>query len=193
MSWLQLKLAVPGTFADELSDFCLQLGALSVVLDNAGADTPANAVLEPAPGATIFWKRAAITAIWSADADLGTISSSLSAFLHDKGIFGEIDVIFMDNSDLPASLPQPVANLEFAGGRLWLLPREASDDRIKALGGAPHIKLDPGLAFGSGLHPTTQLCLDYLARMDSLVDARMLDFGCGSGVLALAGAGGYPR
>ena len=187
MSWLQLKLAVPGTFADELSDFCLELGALSAVLDNAGADSLANAVLEPSPGATIVWKHAAITAIWPADADLGGISSSLGGYIHDKGIFAEIDAIFIDNSNIPEPPIQPVADLGFGGGRLWLLPREASTARIQALAGAPHIKLDPGLAFGSGLHPTTQLCLDHLARMDDLAGVRMLDFGCGSGVLALAG------
>ena len=188
MSWLQLKLAVAGSFADELSDFCLEIGAVSAILDNAGADSLANAVLEPAPGTTIVWERAVITAYWPIQADLQNISSKLGEHIHDSGIFAEISVTFVADGDLPVALPQPVADLEFGGGRLWLLPRDVSAARVHALGGAPYIKLDPGLAFGSGLHPTTQLCLDHLARRegsDSLTGLRLLDFGCGSGVLAL--------
>ncbi len=187
MSWLQLKLDVPGTFADELSDFCLEVGALSATLDNAGADSVSNAVLEPAPGATIVWERAVITAFWPVESDIARISSSLGGYIHDKGIFAEVDAIFVDDDDIPEPPPQPVADLRFGGGCLWLVPRDVSAARVQALGGVPHIKLDPGLAFGSGLHPTTQLCLDHLARMEGLAGARMLDFGCGSGVLALGG------
>ena len=185
MSWLRLKLAVPGKFADELSDYCLEVGALSAVLDNAGADSLAEAVLEPDPGVTIVWERAVITAFWPAHADLQNISGSLNSYIHDRAIFAEVMVDFVAEDDIAPLPVQPVADLSFGDGRLWLLPRDTTDERIQALAGAPHIKLDPGLAFGSGLHPTTQLCLDHLARMDNLQGARLLDFGCGSGVLAL--------
>jgi len=185
MSWLQLKLAVPGRFADELSDYCLEIGALSAVLDNAGADILAEAVLEPNPGETIVWQHVAISTFWSAHADLLKISSLLGQYIHDKGIFAEVSVDFMADGDIPIAPSQPVVHLGFGGGRLWLVPREISQTHIQALEGAPYIKLDPGLAFGSGLHPTTQLCLDQLARMGDLAGARLLDFGCGSGILAL--------
>ena len=182
MSWLQVKLVVPGTFADELSDLCLEVGAVSAVLDNAGADSLAEAVLEPDPGATIVWKRAVITAFWPATSDLASISSVLANHIHDKSIFAEVTVDFIADSELAGAAPQQVAELSFGDGRLWLIPRGAEP---RAQDAAPCIKLDPGLAFGSGLHPTTQLCLDYMARMSGWKGLRLLDFGCGSGVLAL--------
>ena len=185
MSWLQLKLAVAGEFADELSDYCLELGAVSAMLDNAGEDSLAEAVLEPDPGATIVWERAVITAFWPAVADLLTISANLSSKIHDKGIFAEVSVDFLAEDEFDRMPSQQVADLCFGDGRLWLVPRDASPERLEALADTAVLRLDPGLAFGSGLHPTTQLCLDYLARLPDLREARVLDFGCGSGVLAL--------
>lgn len=187
MSWLQLKLTVSGEFADELSDFCLQLGAVSAMIDNAGTDSLAGAVLEPGPGETIVWERAAITAFWEASGDLQHISRELTRKMHDSGIFSEVEVNFRSETGLPSPAPQPVAELSFGAGRLWLVPRDVTSARRQTLGDAAQLLLDPGLAFGSGLHPTTQLCLDYLARLTRLRGARLLDFGCGSGVLALGG------
>ena len=180
-----MKIEVPGHFADALSDVCLDLGAVSALLDNAGEDTLVEAVLEPGPGATIIWKRACITAFWETNADIVAVMRSLQSEIHDKGIFAEVSANFVSVDDLAALPVQPVEELSFADGRLWLLPRDATPERLAELEAAAVIKLDPGLAFGSGLHPTTQLCLDYMARMADLPGARVLDFGCGSGVLAL--------
>lgn len=185
MSWLQIKLEVPGHCADALSDVCLELGAVSALLDNAGEDSLIEAVLEPAPGATIVWERVGITAFWEATVDIVAVMQGLQREIHDKGIFAEVSVNFLSEGDLAALPTQPVEELSFADGRLWLLPRDVSPVRMAELEATAVLKLDPGLAFGSGLHPTTQLCLDYMARLPSLSGARVLDFGCGSGVLAL--------
>ena len=182
---MQLKLEVPGHCADALSDVCLELGAVSALLDNAGADSLVEAVLEPAPGATIVWERVGITAYWEATADIVAALQGLQAEIHDKGIFAEVDVNFRSDDDLDALPAQQVEELSFADGQLWLLPRDADSERLAALKDVAVIQLDPGLAFGSGLHPTTQLCLEAMARLPVLAGANVLDFGCGSGVLAL--------
>ncbi len=185
MSWLQVKIELPGHYADALSDVCMDLGAVSALLDNAGEDSLIEAVLEPGPGDTIVWKRAAITAFWDVTVDIASVVRRLQAEIHDKGIFAEVSANFLSEGDLAALPAQPVEELSFARGRLWLLPRDATVERLAELDSAAVLKLDPGLAFGSGLHPTTQLCLEYMATMTSLPGARVLDFGCGSGVLAL--------
>ena len=164
MSWLRLKLSVGGHFADELSDYCLELGAVSAALDNAGEDSLLEAVLEPDPGATIIWKHALITAYWDASQDLLTISSLLQKKIHDNAIFAEVSADFVSGDDLAQQPEQPVAELCFGDGKLWLVPRSVSEHRLQQLSGGAVLKLDPGLAFGSGLHPTTQLCLDHLAQ-----------------------------
>jgi len=195
VSWLQIALEVPGSVADGLSDFCLEMGAVSAVLDNAGPDELVEAVLEPAPGATILWERVVISAFWDLSTDIGAVSNALRQRFHDDGIFGEITVNFKADDDFGALPAQPVASLSFGAGRLRLVPRDfvdegrADDEGRAADAGGTLIRLDPGLAFGSGLHPTTQLCLEALAGLaaeGSLASARVLDFGCGSGVLALA-------
>ena len=186
MSWYQIKLAVAGHFADTLSDYCLELGAASAVLDNAGADTLAEAVLEPDPGATIVWENVVISTFWPVSENIGEISSALKRYLEDNGILAEVNVDFVSEEQFSPDPAQPTAHLCFGDNRLWLVPRDLAAADLEALGETPCIKLDPGLAFGSGLHPTTQLCIDYLARLPGLAGSRVLDFGCGSGVLALA-------
>lgn len=185
MSWLQVKLEVPGHCADTLSDVCLELGALSALLDNAGADSMVEAVLEPAPGATIVWERVGITAVWEVTTDIVSVLQELQCEIHDSGIFAEVNVEFLSEDDLRGLPPQQVEELSFADGRLWLLPRDATPGRLAELAGVAVIQLDPGLAFGSGLHPTTQLCLEAMACLPELPGANVLDFGCGSGVLAV--------
>ena len=189
MSWYQIKLAVAGQFADTLSDYCLELGAISAVLDNAGADTLAEAVLEPDPGATIVWENVVISTFWPISLDIGEVSAALKEYLKDGGIFAEVNINFVSEEQLPPVPAQPTPRLCFGDNRLWLVPRDLADldaFELEALAETACIKLDPGLAFGSGLHPTTQLCIDYLARLPTLAGSRVLDFGCGSGVLALA-------
>lgn len=185
MSWLQVKLEVPGHCADPLSDRCLELGAVSVLLDNAGADSMVEAVLEPGPGETIVWERVAITAFWDASVDIITMLRALQTDIHDRGIFAEVNASFHSDDDLVALPAQQVEELSFADGQLWLVPRDATPERLAELQDLAVIKLDPGLAFGSGLHPTTQLCLECMARMSGLPGSSVLDYGCGSGVLAL--------
>ena len=149
-------------------------GAYSVTLTDAG-DKP---VLEPAPGETPLWADSRITGLFDADADLAALLDDIS------------DTLGVD--DLP---PHAVEELEDRpwerewlrdfgpmsfGRRLWVLPGDSV-----APEGAVSVRLDPGLAFGTGTHPTTALCLEWLDDLD--LDGRtVLDYGCGSGLLAIA-------
>ena len=186
MSWLQVKLEVPGSVADELSDVCVELGAVSASLDNAGPDKLVESVLEPGPGETIVWQRAVITAFWEATGPFQDALAALQQKIQDTGVFAEVSCEFVAEDQLAGTSPQVVEELSFADGRFWLVPRSCSAERLAELAETACLRLDPGLAFGSGLHPTTQLCLDALARVETLNDAVVLDFGCGSGVLGLA-------
>jgi ribosomal protein L11 methyltransferase len=133
------------------------------ILDRHGAlavtltDAADEPVLEPAPGETPLWGQTRITGLFSIDADFDALAL-----------------------DLLASLGVDFRPMRF-GRRLWVCPSGHEVSDLNAV----VIRLDPGLAFGTGTHPTTALCLAFLDS-ESLEGRRVLDYGCGSGVLAIA-------
>jgi ribosomal protein L11 methyltransferase len=133
-----------------------------------------DAVIEPAPGATPLWRRNRLSALLPLDADVAAVRDSLAMYVPDA----RFEVGFVADDEKLAGWRDYAVERCF-GGRLWVLPRDAP-----ARSG-PTLRLDPGLAFGTGAHPTTRLCLEWLASRD-LQGQRLLDFGCGSGILALA-------
>ena len=160
------------------------IGALSITLLDADAETPdERAILEPGVGETPLWPELVITALFDAALSPDLVLAALDAF--DPGL------------DLSSASFQQIADQDWQriwldrfqpmrfGRRTWIVPWNrdlpAEADRPEAA----VIRLDPGLAFGSGTHPTTALCLDWLDGLD-LQGVRVLDFGSGSGVLALA-------
>ena len=152
-----------------------QHGALAITLRDAG-DEP---VLEPGPGETPLWRETSITGLFDADRDLAPLKSALR------------DTFALER--LPAWRTEELADrawerewlrdygpMQF-GERLWVMPLDAPPPPGEAL----VVRLDPGLAFGTGTHATTALCLRWLDGLD-LTSSEVLDYGCGSGILAIA-------
>jgi len=170
----KLKLTVTGDRVESVEDLLLELGALSTSLEDAGD----HALLEPKPGETPIWPEAVVAGLFEADADAATLTLSLSAQL---GIAP--DTITREDlveRDWVRAWMDDFKPMRF-GEQLWIVPTgyEPPDP------GAVNLLLDPGLAFGTGTHPTTALCLEWLDA-NPPVDATCIDYGCGSGVLAIA-------
>lgn len=161
--------------ADHVEAVLLRHGAQSVTLSDAG-DAP---VLEPLPGETPLWIDTKITALFDAATDLSKLKTDL---LHSLALTTLPPHYFEDleNRVWEREWLQDFAPMRF-GQRLWVVP---GDDPAPAECEVI-VRLDPGLAFGTGTHPTTALCLEWLDGID-LTDKTVLDFGCGSGILSVA-------
>jgi ribosomal protein L11 methyltransferase len=164
------------------------VGALAVTLLDADAETPnERAILEPGVGEMPMWGEVALTALFAEDADPLLLLSALEAF------DAELDWLQasfrkVEDQDWERAWMDQYVPLRF-GAQTWIVPWNQALPEGADAPGAAVVRLDPGLAFGSGTHPTTALCLqwlDALAAEGGLQGARVLDFGCGSGILALA-------
>jgi len=190
VAWLQISVEVPAGAAESGSERLDELGAVAVTFSGAGADE----ILEPMPGEQPLWSRVRLEALFEIDVDLQYVRETLET----EGA-RVLDVNIVEDSDWHERWRVHAVRQLF-GGRLWVLPRDEPVPEVAAVAGsapgeldepeAPGaepaiLRLDPGLAFGSGAHPTTRLCLTRLATTD-LRDRRVLDFGCGSGILAVA-------
>ena len=152
-------------------------GAVSVTYSD-DADQP---VLEPKPGEQPLWAHTRITGLFPHDVDLDGAIATLLAHL-DIPRLPEARLATLDDRDWTREWLKDFKPLQF-GRRLWVVPTAfeppAPDD--------VNLVLDPGLAFGTGTHPTTALCLEWLDGLD-LEGRTVVDFGCGSGILAIAAA-----
>jgi ribosomal protein L11 methyltransferase len=164
------------------------LGALAVTLLDADAETSnERAILEPGVGETPLWQALVLSALFPHDTDPLVLLAALEAF--DPGLdWTRAAFRNVEDQDWERAWMDQYVPLRF-GARTWIVPwnRELPDEAQAP--DAAVVRLDPGLAFGSGTHPTTALCLqwlDALAGDGMLRDATVLDFGCGSGILALA-------
>jgi len=174
VAWLCVRLTTPAARIELLSDALLDLGAQSVALRDA-ADAP---VFEPGPGETPLWPRATVEALFDLDADVAAIRARLDGeFPLDVE---SIDVRFVEDADWSSTWRDHAPFRRF-GARLWVAPRDANASD----GDGVVLRLDPGLAFGTGGHATTALCLEWLAshRIDGW---SVVDYGTGSGILAIA-------
>ncbi len=150
-------------------------GASSITLTDAG-DKP---VLEPAPGETPLWRETRIAGLFSPDANLDELRADL---LRSFGLddLPANDVSVLEDRAWEREWLNDFGPMKF-GSRLWICPGDSSVDDHDAV----VVRLDPGLAFGTGTHATTALCLDWLDGLN-LQGTTVLDVGCGSGVLAIA-------
>ena len=176
MPWIQIKLNATNENAEQIGDMLMEeTGALSVTFLDA-QDTP---VFEPLPGETRLWGDTDILALYDAEADTNFIIDQVKAsnMLADNFAY---KVEQLEDKDWEREWMENFHPMKF-GERLWICPswRDIPDPD------AVNVMLDPGLAFGTGTHPTTALCLEWLESMD-LSGKTVIDFGCGSGILAIA-------
>ncbi|MCY3622847.1 MAG: 50S ribosomal protein L11 methyltransferase [Gammaproteobacteria bacterium] len=165
---MRVSASASAELADETAARLTTAGAIAVTLSPA-RDADGD-VLEPAPDATPMWDTVQVEGLFGVDADLSTL----------VGI--DIDIEFLADCDWSETWRNGIKPLRFA--KLLVVPRTTTfqprpDDVV--------LRLDPGLAFGTGTHPTTALCLERLARAP-LEGRRVLDVGSGSGILAIAAA-----
>jgi ribosomal protein L11 methyltransferase len=178
VSWLQLELLVaPQTLSDSEA-VLLEAGAVAITL-LSDDDEP---VLEPAPGETPLWSSVRVLALLPVDANMAQIQEQLHRLPQTPPV---LDVQFIADQNWQTQVNNHAVDQVFAE-RLWLLPKQQPVDETAAQA-YTLMRLEPGLAFGSGSHPTTRLCLQWLAE-NVQPGQKVLDFGCGSGVLAIAAA-----
>jgi ribosomal protein L11 methyltransferase len=188
MPFLELTLhcteATQPRFENALED----VGALAVTLLDADADTSnEHAILEPGVGETPLWNALVLTALFPVETDALALLAALEAF--DPGLdWAQVAFRQVEDQDWERAWLDQFQPMQF-GARTFIVPwnHELPDEAQSA--DAAVVRLDPGLAFGSGTHPTTALCLrwlDTLAEQGQLQGRDVLDFGCGSGILALA-------
>ncbi len=164
------------------------VGALAVTMLDADAETPEEqAILEPGVGETPLWDEISLSALFPHDADALLLLAALEAF--DPGLdWSGAGFRRVEDQDWERAWMDQYAPLRF-GTRTFIVPWNQELPEDARAPDAAVVRLDPGLAFGSGTHPTTSLCLQWLDALSSegrLRDVTVLDFGCGSGILALA-------
>lgn len=176
-TWIELAVASRyPDFAEEILEAC---GAVSVTMTDA-ADVP---VLEPLPGETPLWPATITRGLFAAGADLDAVRAALAEQLPD-GDSATTEILKVEDRDwvrawLDHAEPLPFGPKDHPS--LWICP---SGHEVTARD-AVIVHLDPGLAFGTGTHPSTAMCLDWLAT-HAVAGKTVLDYGCGSGVLAIA-------
>ncbi len=177
MPWLQLSLEAMEHSADQLEDALLQAGAVAVTLHDAG-DQP---LFEPGPGETPLWPHTRVTGLFDAQTDIAVIKQILRQVLSTQRL-PECCMERLEERDWVRTWMDDFHPMRF-GERLWVCPSHQPPPDPAAI----NVMLDPGLAFGTGTHPTTSLCLSWLDGVE-LARETVIDYGCGSGILAIAAA-----
>ena len=174
MPWLQVRLAITPDQAETYEDALLGVGAVSVTFMDA-EDQP---IFEPDLGTTPLWSNTHLLALFEADTDPANLVAHLQ--LLTGGELPSHEIEHIEDQDWERSWMDNFQPMRF-GRRLWIVPswHEAPEPE------AVNLLLDPGLAFGTGTHPTTALCLEWLDGQE-LANCTVIDFGCGSGILAIA-------
>lgn len=176
-TWQELRIPVARDLVPEVEHLLESEGALSITLTDPG-DTP---VLEPGVGESPLWPVVVVKALFGSDAPIDQIQARISG---PNGISpaGKIAASTLADQDWERAWMADFKSMPFGHG-LWIVPtnEEVPEQAETAL------RLDPGLAFGTGTHPTTRLCLEWIAGQNC-AGKSVLDFGCGSGVLGIATA-----
>lgn len=175
MAWHQISVITNENTAPKLADFFDHLGAVSVTYMDA-EDEP---VYEPAIGETKIWSNTQVIALYELDIDTALIKTAVLAQFKTDELQNWLEETIADQ-EWERSWMEFYKPMKFAD-RLWVCPT----DQEQREEGTVCLTLDPGLAFGTGTHPTTALCLEWLASHD-LTDKVVIDYGCGSGILAVA-------
>ena len=188
MPFLELTLRCTEATQPRYENALEDVGALAVTMLDADADTGnERAILEPGVGETPLWNELVLTALFPAETNALALLAALEAF--DPGLdWSNAGFRAVADEDWERAWLDQFQPMQF-GRRTWIVPWNHELPEAAQAGDAAVVRLDPGLAFGSGTHPTTALCLrwlDQLAADGELAGRSVLDFGCGSGILALA-------
>ncbi len=176
MPWIQISITTNDQQCQAIESILLEQGAASVTLSDA-VDTP---IYEPQPGETPLWPNTAITGLFEQDQHdqcqlTQTIKQRIQPIPHQA-----FDCSILADQNWQRAWHSEFKPMQFADN-LWICPSAYTPPAPKAV----NIFLDPGLAFGTGTHPTTALCLKWLAKQ-KLKGRTVIDYGCGSGILAIA-------
>ncbi len=175
MPWVQLKLHIASPLAEKLEALLSELGAAAVTMTDA-EDQP---LFEPPVGTTPLWDNTIVTGLFPADTDATALIEQLKPRLGDIPL-PDWKVEILEDQDWTRAWMDSFKPMRF-GKRLWICPTTCEPPEPEAI----NILLDPGLAFGTGTHPTTAMCLTWLDEFPPL-GKTVIDYGCGSGILALA-------
>lgn len=174
MSWLQVKFRATRERAAALIEALEASGALSVSVEDAADERMFQAAVEHTP----LWNQNHVTGLFSTSTDVADVLTRLQAALGTDVPPHQVDTLpDADWTRAWMTRYQPVA----VGQRLWICPSWCAPPDPAAI----NIMLDPGVAFGTGEHPTTALCLEWLSEQ-ALAGRTLIDYGCGSGILAIA-------
>ncbi|MBI1906434.1 MAG: 50S ribosomal protein L11 methyltransferase [Rhodocyclales bacterium] len=182
--WISVTLHAQAQRAETLSDALMEAGALSVAIEDADAGTEAEKAQfgEPGHHPASLWDHSRVIALFDADADIGkSVAHAATLAGLAPPPFTTEEVAEQNWVQLTQSQFDPIEITD----RLWIVPswHTAPDEH------AINIELDPGMAFGTGSHPTTRLCLEWLcAEVAPQRSQSVLDYGCGSGILGIAAA-----
>ena len=173
MAWLQLIIPTNDSQADQLSDTLMEQGAVSVTLQDM-QDQP---MLEPAIGTTPMWSQTRAVGLFDANQDLKQIIKNVEQQLRIN--ISDWKGEPLEDKDWVRAWMDNFKPMQF-GEKLWVVPSNFKPPQPEAA----NILLDPGLAFGTGTHPTTSMCLEWLDA-NPPTGKDIIDFGCGSGILAI--------
>lgn len=171
MSWQQLHIQCEKSQTEMAETLLLEYNALSISLDDAG-DQP---LFEPLPGESPLWDDVIITALFEDNINLEDISQDIAQQITATRVWQS----HIDDKDWEREWMKHYQPIECANN-LWIVPKWLTPPNPTAT----NILMDPGLAFGTGYHATTRLCIDWLTEQD-LTDKVVIDYGCGSGILAI--------
>ena len=176
MNWLQIHITVQQSQVEICESLLLSLGAVSVTLD----DAEDQALLEPLPGETPLWDKVIVTGIFQQDEEQPLDADALCQFIASQIEHTAIRSEVIEDQAWERAWMDYYEPIQVADN-LWIVPEwlEAPNPEVT------NIKLDPGLAFGTGNHASTFLCLQWLAGLD-LKNKVVIDYGCGSGILGVA-------
>lgn len=177
MPWIQFIIETDADHAPEFSEWLSETGAAAVTLQDS-ADQP---LYEPPPGAQPLWQRTRVVALYPAETDVAPLVDALRARSAPEEMPAH-RIEALEDKDWSRAWMDDFKPMQF-GTRLWIVPSWHQPPDPEGV----NILLDPGLAFGTGTHPTTRLCLRWLDGAE-LTGATVVDYGCGSGILAVAAA-----
>ncbi len=176
MKWLQIHITVEQAQVDFTETLLESLGAVSVTLDDAENQD----LLEPLPGETPLWNKVIVTGIYAQEDDEEIDVAALETFIRTQLPTEPMRSEFMEDQEWERTWMDAYEPIQI-GEKYCIVPEWMEPPEADAV----NIKLDPGLAFGTGNHASTFLCLQWLGQTD-VKDKIVIDYGCGSGILAVA-------